>query len=238
MKWSEQLAGSDQTHALDPRPAAYFTPFHERARTSEPGLTYEVLRTLMLPWVKIVLRGRPVGPDCVPLHGPVIVAANHGSYLDHFILSAFVRRRLQFMAKSQMFQPPGQWVYSHAGVFPVRRGLGDQEAKLTALMILERGGAVAIYGEGARSAQTPIARPKPGVGQLALESGAPVVPIAIHGSNQIRYWKRGVFPRVTVIRGDTLYCERTDNPTRDDQMKAADAIYREVARLHTTLTDA
>jgi 1-acyl-sn-glycerol-3-phosphate acyltransferase len=233
VKLSEQVAGSDRTHAPDPRPAAYFTPFHERARTRKPGLTYEMLRGLMLPWVKIVLRGRAVGPECVPLHGPVIVAANHGSYLDHFILSAFVQRRLQFMAKSQMFQRPGQWVYSHAGVFPVRRGLGDQEARKTALMILARGGAVAIYGEGTRSAQTTSARPKSGVGQLALESGAPVVPIAIHGSHRIRYWKRGEFPQVTVVRGCTLRYKRTPSPSRDEQVKVAYAIYQEIARLHT-----
>jgi 1-acyl-sn-glycerol-3-phosphate acyltransferase len=232
LKWSEQIAASDDTHATDPRPPAYFMPFHRRARECDPGQMYEVLRLLTRPWVLTVLRAGVVGVDHVPAHGPVIITSNHGSYLDNFILGAFVRRRLHFMAKSQMFQFPSQWVYSHAGAFPVRRGLQDNEAMATGMAILARGGALAIYAAGRRSAHPTDVMPKPGVGHLALESGAPVIPIAIHGSSRIRYWKSGEIPKVTLVRGRPVQWDNSNKPDHEKEMAVASAIYREIERLY------
>src|SRR3954451_18080346 len=112
------------------------------------------------------------------------------------------RRKVLFMAKSQLFTPPMQWVYTHGGVFPVRRGYADDEAFVTAASVLEHGGCVAMYVEGGRSRSGDLAsRPRRGVGRLALMTGAPVVPVAIHGSSHVRNWKRGQFPRVHVRYG-------------------------------------
>ena len=76
----------------------------------------------------------------MPSEGPVLLAPNHFSFLDHFFVAAYLRRKVQFMAKSQLFKPPMQWIYTHGGVFPVRRGYQDEDAFTTALGILERGG--------------------------------------------------------------------------------------------------
>ena len=90
-----------------------------------------------------------------------------------------------------------QWVYTHGGVFPVRRGYRDEEAFVTADGILARGGAIVMYCEGGRSRTGELsAEPRRGIGRLALESGAPVVPVAIHGSSHVRNWRRGQFPKV------------------------------------------
>src|ERR687894_169085 len=86
------------------------------------------------------LRARSISSEKVPQSGPVIFAPNHFSFMDHFFLGAFVRRKVRFMAKSQMFKPPMQFIYTHGGVFPVRRGFRDEDAFVTALSILQRGG--------------------------------------------------------------------------------------------------
>jgi 1-acyl-sn-glycerol-3-phosphate acyltransferase len=220
----------------DPRPEAYFERFHRRARTREPDWVYEAVRiaTSITAWTFFRLRGR--GAEKVPTAGPVILAPNHFSFMDHFFVGAFVRRRVRFMAKSQLFVPPMQWIYSHGGVFPVRRGFQDEEAFITAGGILERGGAIVMYCEGGRSRTGEMsARPRRGIGRLALESGAPVVPVAIHGSSHVRNWKRGHFPKVRVAFGDVVRWERTPAPTRDQQQAVADDVFARIKRLYATL---
>ena len=155
----------------------------------------------------------------MPSTGPVILAPNHFSFMDHFFAGAFVRRRVRFMAKSQLFERPMQWIYTHGGVFPVRRGYQDEDAFLTANGILERGGAIVMYCEGGRSRTGTLSeQPKRGIGRLALESGAPVVPMAIHGSSRVRNWKRAQFPKVQVRYGDAI---RWPQVTRPDARPAA-----------------
>jgi 1-acyl-sn-glycerol-3-phosphate acyltransferase len=220
----------------DPRPEAYFERFHLRARTREPDAVYEVVRTItsLLAWT--VFRTRSRGAEKVPAEGPVILAPNHFSFMDHFFVGAFIRRRVRFMAKSQLFVPPMQWIYSHGGVFPVRRGYQDEEAFITAGGILDRGGAIVMYSEGGRSRTGELsALPRRGIGRLALESGAPVVPVAVYGASHVRNWRRGHFPRVRVLFGDAVRWERTTDPTRDQQQAAANEIFARIRTLYATL---
>lgn len=235
MKRSEQLAAIG-SGGRDERPAEDFAAFHERTRTKEPDYAYEVVRVLTGLWALTFFRTRTISSEKVPQSGPVILAPNHGSFMDHFFLGAFIRRKVQFMAKSQLFQPPLQYVYSHGGVFPLRRGHRDEEAFITARAILERGGTVAMYCEGARSRDGKLSdRPKPGIGRLALETGAPIVPVAIHGSAKVRNWRKGEFPKVTVQYGDPIRWERVEEPSRDQQMVVAEEIFGEIKVLHSGL---
>jgi 1-acyl-sn-glycerol-3-phosphate acyltransferase len=168
----------------------------------------------------------------------VILAPNHFSFMDHFFVGAFIRRRVNFMAKSQLFVPPLQWIYTHGGVFPVRRGHQDEEAFVTANAILAASGAIVMYSEGGRSRTGVLAeQPKRGIGRLALESGAPVVPTAIHGSSHVRNWKRAQFPKVRVLYGDPIRWPRIEDPTRDQQQAVANEIFARVKRLYATLED-
>jgi 1-acyl-sn-glycerol-3-phosphate acyltransferase len=220
----------------DPRPKEYFDRFHERARTRPPDLVYEVVRVGTSVYAWLGFRARAIAPEHVPSSGPVILAPNHFSFMDHFFLGAAVRRKVRFMAKSQLFKPPMQFVFSHGGVFPVRRGYRDEEAFITAGSILERGGVVAMYCEGGRSRTGRLReRARPGIGRLALESGAPVVPVAIHGSSRVRNWKRLQFPRVTVQYGEPFAFERDPEPHRDHQQAVADAIFAEIRALYGRL---
>ena len=220
----------------DERPPEHFARFHERARTREPDAVYQVVRLISVAVGCGVFRLRVLDRGRVPAEGPCILASNHASNLDHFFVAAPLRRPVQFMAKSQLFVPPLDWIYTHGGVFPVRRGARDEEAFVTASTVLGRGGCVAIYPEAGRSRTGQLAdAPKPGVGRLALESGAPVVPVAIHGSAEVRRWKRLRFPRVTVRFGEPLRLGRRPDPTREEQQAAAEAVFARVRALHAEL---
>ena len=217
----------------DPRPASYFDRFHERSRTRDPDWVYEAVRlaTTLTGWT--LFRARGVRAEQVPATGPAILAPNHFSFMDHFFLGMPLRRKVRFMAKSQLFTGLGEFVFSHGGVFPVRRGYQDAEAFVTAESILARGGVVAMYCEGGRSRTGRVGdEARPGIGRLALESGAPVVPVAIHGSSRVRNWKRLQFPSVTVVFGDPVRWERVESPTREQQQAVADEILTEIRALY------
>jgi 1-acyl-sn-glycerol-3-phosphate acyltransferase len=220
----------------DSRPEEYFAPFHERVRTQEPEWIYEVVRAATMMHALVTFRARGIGAQNVP-NGPVILAPNHASFMDHFFSGAFIRRRVQFMAKSQLFSPgPLQWIYSHGGVFPVRRGHRDESAFATAFRVLERGGVVVMYCEGGRTRTGKMAdEAKPGIGRLALEAAVPVVPVAILGSHQVRNWKKLHFPKVTVSYGAPFKFERVTEPTREQQQEAADVILERIRAIHEEL---
>jgi 1-acyl-sn-glycerol-3-phosphate acyltransferase len=220
----------------DPRPKEFFDRFHERTRSRPPDWVYEVVRIVTSLYAWTFFRARGIDAQKVPSSGPVIIAPNHFSFMDHFFAGAFIRRRVNFMAKSQLFVQPMQFVYTHGGVFPVRRGHQDEEAFLTANGILERGGAIVMYSEGGRSRTGTLSeQPKRGIGRLALESGAPVVPVAIYGSSHVRNWKRLQFPKVTVRYGDAIRWPRVSDPTRDQQQAVANEIFTRIKALYASL---
>jgi 1-acyl-sn-glycerol-3-phosphate acyltransferase len=220
----------------DPRPKEHFDRYHALVRDHPPeARVYEVVRVATVVWALIAYRARGFGSANVP-NGPVILAPNHASFMDHFFAGAFIRRRVQFMGKSQLFKGIGAWIFSHGGVFPVRRGHQDEETFITAFRILARGGAVVMYCEGGRSRNGKIAdEARPGIGRLALESGAPVVPVAILGSYQVRNWKRLKFPKVTVQFGQPFRFAAVEQAGREEQQEVADYILERIQGLHAEL---
>jgi 1-acyl-sn-glycerol-3-phosphate acyltransferase len=220
----------------DPRPAEYFDRFHERARTREPDFVYDVARTVLTPPCLLAYRLRAIGEKNVPTAGPVILAPNHFSQWDHFFAGVFIRRKVRFMAKSQLFTNPIiKWIFRHGGAFPIRRGHHDEEAFTTAFTILDRGGCMLMYPEGGRSRTGGIAEPRPGVGRIALQSGVPVIPVAIHGSAGVRGWRKLRFPKVTVQYGEPLTFDVVSEPTRDQQIAVATEIFKHVREMYDNL---
>lgn len=223
----------------DPRPPETFDRYHAMARTRTPDWIYEVVRVVTV-WAALAFyRVRGFGAENVP-NGAVILAPNHASFMDHFFMGAFVRRHIQFMAKSQMFgRGPMSWIYSHGGVYPVRRGHRDEEWKVTSRAILDRGGAIGMYVEGGRSRTGSVATSaKRGVGLLALESGAPIVPVAIFGSINVRHWVHLRFPKVVVRFGRPLQFEPIANPGPEQQQRVADEILARIRKLYDELEQA
>jgi 1-acyl-sn-glycerol-3-phosphate acyltransferase len=157
-----------------------------RARGVNP-IVYWISRALIQPFAHLYFRFSRIGLENVPTSGPVIFASNHRSFLDPFLIGLLSRRPIYYVAKSEIFKNPlVAWFVSSLGAFPVRRGAGDPDMMATARAILDRGDCLLIFPEGTRTRPGSLGRPKRGVGRLALETGAPVVPVALIGTENVR----------------------------------------------------
>jgi len=230
----EDRAGLPAQVYRDERSADEMAPAHAWARSHDPGWTYSAVRIVMTPMALALYRCRAVGIESIPSAGPMILAPNHFSNLDHFFAGVHLRRQIRFMTKSQFFAGNAalDYLFRVSGHFPVRRGHDDDAAFTTAHSILAREGCVGIYAEGGRSRTGGLGEPRRGVGRLALESGVPVVPAAIQGSGEARGWTRGRFPRVTVRYGARFSFDRVIEPTREAQKAAAEEIFDRVRELY------
>ena len=173
-------------------------------RTREKGVNPVVLlivRAILTPFFLIYLHMKRIGREHIPSEGPVILASNHRSFFDPFVIGTMTRRPVYYVAKQELFTYNRllSWLLNALGAFPVARGTGDQETIETAEIILGRGGIVLMFPEGTRTRPGSLGRPKRGVGRLALETGAPVVPIAIIGTEDIRKGWR-IRPRKVRLR--------------------------------------
>jgi 1-acyl-sn-glycerol-3-phosphate acyltransferase len=157
-----------------------------RARGVNP-IVYWIMRSLLQPFAHLYWRLSRIGREHIPESGPVIFVANHRSFLDPWIVGLSCRRPVYYVAKEELFHNRLLgWLISSLGAFPVRRGEADVDMVATAKAILERGDPVLIFPEGTRIRPGALGKPKRGVGRLALETGAPVVPVAIIGTEAIR----------------------------------------------------
>jgi glycerol-3-phosphate dehydrogenase (NAD(P)+) len=196
---------------LKPRPLEVY---HERTRRrGVNSLVYWPARLLINPAVLIYFRVRRLGREHVP-DGGVILASNHRSFLDPFVIGICIRRPIYFVAKRELFKNPlVGWFLNCMGAFPVRRGQSDEESVKTARQLLSDGEAVVVFPEGTRILSGSLGRPKRGVGRLALQSGAPVVPVAVTGSEHARDGWRIKPVRVHVRCGAPLTFPKVANPS-------------------------
>jgi 1-acyl-sn-glycerol-3-phosphate acyltransferase len=222
----------------DPRPAEYFSEFHEAARRGV-GWTYTLARIVLTLPTLLIYRVRAIGAENVPKQGPLVLAPNHFSQMDHFFAGVYLRRKIRFMAKSQLFGPSVlTYIYKHGGVFPVRRGHHDEVAIETARILVDQGEMLLVYAEGGRSRSGRLGEPKPGIGRIALETGAPIVPVCIYGSERVRSWKRLRFPKVTVRFGEPLTFPVEEAPNRERQLEVATEVFGRVREMYEELSAA
>src|SRR3954452_24528125 len=195
-----------------------FQRYHEYARRRGVNrLIYIIARAILQPafwiWFRLSKTGRE---HFRGIKGGLIVASNHRSFLDPFVIGATLpwRRPMQYVAKVELFERPWQgWILSRLGAFPIRRGQSDDAAMHTARMVLERGGTVCIFPEGTRIRSGSLATPKRGVGRLALQNGAAVLPVVVHGTERVRRGWR-IRPRKVRLRmGPTMTFPRSENPS-------------------------
>lgn len=158
-----------------------------------------LVRITVTPFFLVYLRMSRIGRGHLPREGALIIAANHRSFLDPFIIGTMTRRPLYYVAKREIFEihPLLSWLLSSLGAFPVDRGRGDQDTIRTAKELLARGEIVLIFPEGHRIRPGGLGDPRRGVGRLAIETGAPVVPLAIIGTDNVR---RGLLVRPRRVR--------------------------------------
>ena len=187
--------------------------------TREHGVNrglYLLARLVLQPFFLVYFRLSRIGREHAKVKGPLIVAANHRSFLDPFVIGASLpwRRPLHYVAKVELFEPRWQgWILNRLGAYPVRRGQSDEETLVTSRGVLERGGAICIFPEGTRIRTGSLGRPKRGFGRLALETGAAVLPVAVHGSDQVRNGM-AIRPRKVKVRaGRALTFPRSEDPS-------------------------
>jgi 1-acyl-sn-glycerol-3-phosphate acyltransferase len=144
-----------------------------------------------------LLRLRVLGRGFAPKKGPLIVAATHSSFADPAVTALAVPRQLSFMAKAFLFEPFFfGWLIRNLGAFPLESDSEVGAVKLS-LKLLRKNKAVLIFPEGTRIRRDGLGRPHPGVGLIASRSGAPVLPVYIHGSHDaLSDVLKGKLPRV------------------------------------------
>jgi 1-acyl-sn-glycerol-3-phosphate acyltransferase len=164
--------------------------------TPKPSFTYRLVSNLLVfPVFRLLFRGSTAGNNRVPMQGPLVVVANHGSHLDPPLLGHALGRPVAFMAKAELFSIPllGRIIRA-CGAYPVRRGASDREAIRTATARLEEGWATGVFLDGTRQSDGRINNPLPGAALLAARTGAPLLPVAIHNSHRAlgtgRSWPR------------------------------------------------
>src|SRR5215211_3667113 len=190
--------------------------YHERTRRRGVNTpVYWIVRAVLQPLIHLYFRISRNGRQHIPAEGGVLLASNHRSFLDPFVIGCCLRRPVFFVAKQELFKHRLiGWFLNCMGAFPIRRGESDEESMKTALALLERGDAVVIFPEGTRIRRGALGKAKRGVGRLALQSGAPVVPVAVHGSEHAR---RGWIFRPVKVKlriGRPLTFPRVDEPSR------------------------
>jgi glycerol-3-phosphate dehydrogenase (NAD(P)+) len=191
--------------------------YHEYTRRHSVNRPlYLLARVCMTPFFLLYFRLGRTGREHGRVSGGLIVAANHRSFLDPFAIGAALpwRRPMNYVAKIELFEPRWQgWLLSRLGAFPIRRGESDELAMDTARLVVQRGGTVCIFPEGTRIRRGTLATPKRGVGRLALQTGAPVLPTAVFGSEHVRrQWR--IYPRQVRVRlGKAMTFPRVEEPS-------------------------
>jgi glycerol-3-phosphate dehydrogenase (NAD(P)+) len=178
---------------------------------------YLLARVFLTPFFLVYFRYARTGREHGRVKGGLIVASNHRSFLDPFIVGGSLpwRRPMNYVAKVELFRRPWQgWILSRLGAFPIRRGESDEESMETARMLVERGGTVCIFPEGTRIRRGTLGSPRRGVGRLALQTGAPVIPAAVLGTEHVRRGWR-IRPRKVKVRlGRAMTFPRAGEPSR------------------------
>jgi len=181
------------------------------------NLPYGVLRAFLTPFLMLLFRPKVKGLRHVPGSGPVIIASNHLSFSDSIFMPLVVPRKVTFLAKSEYFTSPGpkgllkKVTFIALGQVPVDRSGGrrSEAALITGLKILAEGKCLGIYPEGTRSPDGRLYKGRTGIARLAIESGAPIIPVAMFNTEKIQPTGTVVpkVMRVGMIFGEPMYFE-------------------------------
>ena len=198
-------------------------------------MLYQILKLLLVFLMRAWFGLRVRGAEHIPSSGPALIVSNHQSILDPPVIGGAARRQIYFLAKAELFRIPlfGRLIRAvHAR--PVRREGSDPRALRTAALLLEEGKALLIFPEGTRSLDGRLGEGKPGVGMLAITSGAPVVPAYVSGTLEALPKGAG-WPRrsqVSVSFGPALHFKAPISVGRKERYReAVEEIMRGIGQL-------
>jgi len=224
-----EIIGINDNHKIDAVPDRQHKRINQYMRP-----LYCVANITMKTLLIALTRWRVEGKENVPRHGPLIVVANHLSNIDPPLLGASVPRSVCFMAKQELFRSSfSRFIVGAYGAFPVRRGELDRDAFRQALGILRKGQALGMFPEGKRSFARQLLPIQPGTSFIAARSGAPVLPVGISGSEQVK----GISviiqrPSITVKIGRPFTLSyNTDEPLRSQLPQLSELIMKHIAEL-------
>jgi 1-acyl-sn-glycerol-3-phosphate acyltransferase len=197
---------------------------------------YWILGLVSWPFIRGLFRERVQGLEHIP-EGGFVLAPNHVSNLDPWPLGMplWPRRQLNWMAKSELYKPVIGTLISWGGAFPVRRGQGDEAAIATAVERVKAGEIVVIFPEGTRKEKGLIkrheARPRTGAARVALRAGAPLVPAAIGGTDQLLR----LGPLRVAFGPPVDLSDLNGADEREDAKVATDRLMADIAKLKASL---
>ena len=191
-------------------------------------VAYGLLKSFLLPVLTLLFRPKVQGLRHVPATGPVIIASNHLSFSDSIFMPLVVPRKVTFLAKSEYFTSPGlkglvkKLTFIALGQVSVDRAGGSRSeaALLTGLSVLANGECLGIYPEGTRSPDGRLYRGRTGVARLAMESGAPVIPVAMFNTAEIQPTGK-VIPKIMRVKmtfGEPMYFENGGKSTDPESL--------------------
>ena len=227
----EAKAASTTGQALTPAPPA--KP-EKRAKNlyepyDTPPLIWVMLRSVARFLYVLKLRVRLVGLENVPKEGAYILASNHLSWMDVPLVPSYLKRKVVYMAKEELFEGKGGWIVRFFGAFPVKRGEADRQSLRVAENQLKAGKVFIIFPEGTRSKTHRLAKGHVGLGMIALRSGVPVIPVAIWGSEKAL---KAFRPRVNIVFGEPMILIPKGNKiTREDIEEATAKVMRAIAAM-------
>jgi 1-acyl-sn-glycerol-3-phosphate acyltransferase len=176
---------------------------------------YKLLKSFLFPLLMLIFRPKVSGLRHVPSNGPVIIASNHLSFSDSIFMPLVVPRNVTFLAKSEYFTSPGlkgfikKITFIALGQVPVDRSGGkrSEAALLTGLKLLKDNHCIGIYPEGTRSPDGRLYKGRTGIARMAIESGAPIIPVAMFNTAEIQPTGQVVpkVRRVEMVFGEPMY---------------------------------
>lgn len=193
-------------------------------------MLYSILAIILRVFFRFFFNAKVVGIENVPKEGAVILAANHMSNFDPPFLGCFSPRPVHYMAKVELFENKiFAAVISALNAFPVKRGQADKNAIKHATVILKEGNALGIFPEGTRSKTGEVGKGEMGVALFASMTNAPVVPIAIIGTNEM-FSKEKKFPNLTLVFGKPMKFNG-NRKNRDELAAFSDMVIEEIKKL-------
>jgi 1-acyl-sn-glycerol-3-phosphate acyltransferase len=178
-------------------------------------VAYSILKSFLIPLLMLLFRPKVSGLRHVPSNGPVIIASNHLSFSDSIFMPLVVPRKVTFLAKSEYFTSPGikgfikKLTFIALGQVPIDRSGGkrSEAALATGLKVLQQGHCLGIYPEGTRSPDGRLYKGRTGIARMAIDSGAPIIPVAMFNTAEIQPTGQVVpkVRRVEMVFGEPMY---------------------------------
>ncbi len=171
------------------------------------NLMYIIFKIIGRAYLSLFYRTEHAGIENIPDKGAAIICSNHSSLLDMFFIGCWIKRKVHYIAKKELFKNPILgYIVERLGAFPVNRGYADIKSFRTALALLDKGCMIGIFPEGTRvnDKNRDKIRVRPGVAMIAMKSGAPVVPVAITGNYRL-------FGKMKITFGKPFKIDTDDN---------------------------